>query len=112
MGLAPEVAGVAQQFDFSGDADGEEREGDHGNGEAREAFSERDVVACSTSEKAAGDRRTVTENGCFGFAAVDCTVVGRSALADRYGDPTAFAGPHKAEILLRSGHSFPLIILL
>jgi hypothetical protein len=29
-------------------------------------------------------------------------------LVSGYGDPTAFAGPHKVEILLRSGHFFLL----
>ena len=110
-GLAPEIAGVAEQFDFGGDADGEEREGDHGNGETREAFRERDAGAGGTSKKAAGDRRTVAEDGGFRFAAVDCAVAGRTALVDGYGNPTALAGPHEVEVLLRSCHFFLLYFL-
>jgi hypothetical protein len=33
-------------------------------------------------------------------------------LVDGYGNPTALAGPHKVEVLLRSCHFFPLIFSL
>lgn len=103
---------MAQQFDFGGDADGEEREGDHGNGEAREAFRECDARADGTSEEAAGDGRAVAADGSFRLAAVDGAVARRTALVDGYGNPTALAGPHKVEVLLRSCHFFPLIFSL
>ena len=110
IALAPEVAGVAEQLDFGRDADGEEREGDHGNGEAREALSERNAGARRTSKKATWGRRSIAENGGFRFAAVDCAVFGRTALVDGYGDPTTLAGPHKAKVLLRSCHFFLLLL--
>ena len=102
---------MAEQFDFGGYADGEEREGDHRDGETWEALGESDLRACGLCEKTAWRGSGVAQNGRLRFTAVDGSVWGRIGLVGGYGDPTAFAGPHKVEVLLRSGHFFPLMFL-
>ena len=84
-------------------------EGDHRDGETWEALGESDLRACGLCEKTAWRGSGVAQNGRLRFTAVDGSVWGRIGLVGGYGDPTAFAGPHKVEVLLRSGHFFPLI---
>jgi hypothetical protein len=95
-GLAPEVAGVPEHFDFGCDADHEDDAGDHGDHKAREALREFDVRSSGLGEKATGSRR----------------ICGWGGLVNRYGNPTTLTGPHKVEVLLRSSHFFLLFFLL
>lgn len=108
--LAPEISGVAEELDFRGHANGEESEGDDSDGEARVALRELRMRTGCLIEKTSNSGSS--QDGRFCFAHMSCAVGGFCSLMGGYSDPTALAGPHKAEVLLRSGHYFLLLFVL